>query len=228
MSRLTCLKCHVYRCPPGQREAARAALEEWGPWGENPGDPESPVDGQTGLAEATCGTVPYLAVALRRAAPGASWVAWERPGRIIAFTPALGPHEGECDGSGEFRIGSSGWEDLRARHSGEALIQALDAALGGPWARDYAARIPGSPRKARNGARRARLPAGRGGRVVTLEAPGGVRRSFAVAGEDTLTVLVDGHPVLGVDRHGPGFWVGEEEWHRIPPRPGPAAGPELA
>ena len=85
----TYLKCHVYDCPEDQREAARAALEQWG-WGEYVDDPESPVDGMTAAPETLCDTVPDIATALRTSAPGASWVAWEEPttghpGRAAAF-----------------------------------------------------------------------------------------------------------------------------------------------
>lgn len=146
----TYLKCHVYDCPEDQRDAARAALDEWGPWGEYQDDPESPVDGWTVAMDIVCDTVPDIAAALREAAPGASWVTWEEPcatgpGRAIAFTPALGEHHGECDRSGEILVGRFDFEALRAQHRGEALITAVDAALGGPWARDYAARVPARP-----------------------------------------------------------------------------------
>lgn len=143
----TFLKCHIYDCPEDQREAARAALEEWGPWGEYEGDPESPVDGWTTATDIPCDTVPDIATALRAAAPDASWVTWEEPsiagaGRAIAFTPALGMYDGECDRSGQIVIGSSDFEALRAQYADEeVLITAIDAALGGPWARDYAARV---------------------------------------------------------------------------------------
>lgn len=147
MSDRTRLKCHVYDCPEDQREEARAALEQWGEWGEYEGDPESPVDGLTAVAAITCDTVPDIAAALRKAAQGASWITWEEPaatgpGRVIAFTPALGEHRGRCDVSGQTLIGRSDFDALRVHHSGEALITALDTALGGPWARDYAARVP--------------------------------------------------------------------------------------
>jgi hypothetical protein len=147
MSDRTYLKCHVYDCPEDEREAARAALDEWGPWGEYEDDPESPVDGRTTAPNAPCDTVPDIAAALRKAGPGASWVTWEEPetpgpGRAIAFTPALGQHDGECDGSGEILISRAAFERLRGQHAGDALITALDSALGGPWARDYAARVP--------------------------------------------------------------------------------------
>jgi hypothetical protein len=149
MSDRTFLKCHVYDCPGDQREAARAALGQW-EWGEYEDDPESPVDGWTAAPDVSVDTVPDVAAALRKAAPGASWVAWEEPGttgpgRAIAFTPALGEHEGECDRAGEILIGRSDFEALRAQHAGEALITAIDTALGGPWARDYAARVPAGP-----------------------------------------------------------------------------------
>jgi hypothetical protein len=146
----TCLKCHVYNCPEDQEEAARAALDQWGPWGEYEGDTDSPVDGLTTATNTACDTVPDIAAALREAAPGASWVTWEEPttghpGRAIAFTPALGEHGGECDASGDMLVSRSGFEALRAQHAGEAPNSALDIALGGPWARDYAARVPARP-----------------------------------------------------------------------------------
>lgn len=139
----TYLKCHVYDCPDGQRTAARAALEEWGPWGEYEDDPESPVDGWTVAMDVPCDTVPGIAAALRAAAPGASWVTWEeptgtRPGRVAAFTPALGQYDGQCDASGETLVGLSDFSALREEHTGKALISAIDAALGGPWARHLA------------------------------------------------------------------------------------------
>jgi hypothetical protein len=67
-------------------------------------------------------------------------------------------------------------------------------------------------------------PAARSGRAVTIEAPGGTRQAFGVAGDDTLTVLVDGQPVLGVDKDGPGCWDGDQ-WRRLRHRP-PALAPE--
>lgn len=143
----TYLRCHVYDCPQDQRAAARAALDQW-EWGDSD-DPESPVDGLAVATDIPVDTVSSIAAALREAAPGASWVTWEEPdpapGRAIAFTPELGQHEGECGPTGEVLIGRSAFEELRAQHDGEALINAIDAALGGPWARDYAARVPAGP-----------------------------------------------------------------------------------
>lgn len=60
----------------------------------------------------------------------------------------------------------------------------------------------------------------RPGRAVIIEAPGGDTLAYGLAGDDTLTVLVDGHPVLGIDKDGPGHWHGDQ-WHRLPvPEPG--------
>lgn len=54
------------------------------------------------------------------------------------------------------------------------------------------------------------------GRIVVLTDAGGDEHWFEVAGDDdTLTVTVDGVPVLGVDRRGPGFWPDGETWMRI-------------
>lgn len=145
----TYLHCHVYDCPEDQRNAARAALAGWAPWGQKEeGDPESPLDGRTARGNVPCDTVPDIAAALRKAAPGASWVIWEEPsddspgpGRSIAFTPALGEHEGECDASGDLLLSRSEFEALRSRHPGNALITAIDHALGGPWEDHYSARV---------------------------------------------------------------------------------------
>jgi hypothetical protein len=146
----TFLNCHVYDCPDSEQAAAREALGEWGPWGEYVHDPESPLDGLTTLPDVTCDTTPDIAAALRKAAPGASWITWEEPGtagpgRAIAYTPTLGEHDGECDASGDMLVSRSSFAALRAQHAGAALIAAIDAALGGPWARDYAARVAAEP-----------------------------------------------------------------------------------
>jgi hypothetical protein len=51
---------------------------------------------------------------------------------------------------------------------------------------------------------------------VTVAAPDGTEQRYRVSGDETLTVLVEGQPVLGVDRHGPGRWIGDE-WRRLYP-----------
>lgn len=55
-----------------------------------------------------------------------------------------------------------------------------------------------------------------GGRSVRVEASGGDIATFAVTGDATLTVLVDGAPVLGVDAAGAGTWPDGEQWQRRP------------
>lgn len=58
-------------------------------------------------------------------------------------------------------------------------------------------------------------PAGEPGREVTVVAPDGTGHHFTVAGDDaTLTVLVYGEPVLGIDQGGAGRWTGET-WLRL-------------
>lgn len=51
---------------------------------------------------------------------------------------------------------------------------------------------------------------------VVVAAPDGTEQRHRVSGDQTLTVLVDGQPVLGVDRRGPGRWIGDE-WQRLYP-----------
>lgn len=102
MSDRTYLKCHVYNCPEDQQEAARAALEQWGSWGEYEDDPESPVDGMTTAMDIACDTVPDIAAALRKAAPGAS-IAGEQPADV--------------------RTARSPGDPGRVRHGAESLVQ---------------------------------------------------------------------------------------------------------
>ena len=54
------------------------------------------------------------------------------------------------------------------------------------------------------------------GREVFIEAPGREEHRFVLTGDDTVLVLVDGEPALGVDQHGPGRWYGEM-WQRLHP-----------
>ena len=54
------------------------------------------------------------------------------------------------------------------------------------------------------------------GRIVTVHAPDGAARCYAVAGGQTMAVDVDGVPVLGIDAGGPGRWYADQ-WQRIDP-----------
>jgi hypothetical protein len=63
---------------------------------------------------------------------------------------------------------------------------------------------------------RAGATAGPPGLHVVVAAPDGTEHHYRVSGDSTLTVLVEGQPVLGVDRHGPGRWIGEQ-WQRLYP-----------
>jgi hypothetical protein len=49
---------------------------------------------------------------------------------------------------------------------------------------------------------------------VVVAASDGTEHHHRVSGDSTLTVLVDGQPVLGIDQHGPGRWIGEQ-WQRL-------------
>ena len=59
-------------------------------------------------------------------------------------------------------------------------------------------------------------PVDSAGREVVIEAPGREEHHFVLAGDDTVLVLVDGEPTLGIDREGPGRWCGEV-WQRLHP-----------
>ncbi|GIF74163.1 MULTISPECIES: hypothetical protein [Asanoa] len=54
------------------------------------------------------------------------------------------------------------------------------------------------------------------GREVVIEVPGRQPDRLVVVGDDTLTVLVDGRPAVGVDASGPGHWPDGETWERLP------------
>lgn len=58
--------------------------------------------------------------------------------------------------------------------------------------------------------------AGSPGRHVVVAAADGTEHRYRVSGDGTLTVLVDGRPVLGIDRHGAGRWIGDQ-WQRLYP-----------
>lgn len=53
-------------------------------------------------------------------------------------------------------------------------------------------------------------------REVVVQAPGRVEHRFALDGDDTVLVLVDGEAALAVDRHGPARWYGQV-WQRLDP-----------
>ena len=54
------------------------------------------------------------------------------------------------------------------------------------------------------------------GVIVTVHAPDGAARCYAVTGEQAMTVDVDGVPVLGIDAEGAGRWYADQ-WQRIDP-----------
>ncbi|MEV4212606.1 hypothetical protein [Micromonospora sp. NPDC049662] len=56
----------------------------------------------------------------------------------------------------------------------------------------------------------------RTGREVVIEASGRQPDRLVLRGDDTLTVLVDGRPSVGVDVGGPGHWPDGESWERLP------------
>lgn len=53
------------------------------------------------------------------------------------------------------------------------------------------------------------------GREVAIEAPGEHTHHLRLAGDDTLLVLVDGRPAVGIDVHGPGHWRDGGVWERL-------------
>ncbi|MEN3308853.1 MAG: hypothetical protein V7603_5055 [Micromonosporaceae bacterium] len=56
------------------------------------------------------------------------------------------------------------------------------------------------------------LPAGR---EVVIEAPGGQQHHVWLTGDDTMVVLIDGEPAIGVDVDGPGHWRDGGVWERL-------------
>lgn len=52
-------------------------------------------------------------------------------------------------------------------------------------------------------------------RIVNIAAPGGSVYRFRIAGEETLTVEIDGKPTVGVDKDGAGYWPDGETWTRL-------------
>ena len=92
--------------------------------------------------------------------------------------------------------------DTALSAAGVALRAAATATSPGPAQPDHPAHPGGAP--------------GAPGPQVTVVAPDGTQHCFTVTGDHNMTVLVDGEPVLGVDRHGPGRWIGEQ-WQRLHP-----------
>lgn len=147
----------------------------------------------------------------------------------VAITPAgtliAGPYgeDGSIAGDGQaVAAGATAWHRACWETSGKPLeyrgpcVSARDQG----WFFLPGAHDRPDPRRARpdpagsQGTAERRQATGRG-RVVTVEAPGGIRFSCPVGGDGTLTVLVDDEPVLGVDEHGAGHWH-DDEWHRLP------------
>ena len=112
------------------------------------------------------------------------------------------------DGESLFQAAMAIWGNLSLTHYDTALsaagaaLAAVAATGSGPAQPDPPAAgsdIPGSP-----------------AREVVVTAPDGARHCFTVTGDDTMMVLVDGEPVIGVDQDGPGRWYGED-WQRMYP-----------
>jgi hypothetical protein len=61
------------------------------------------------------------------------------------------------------------------------------------------------------------IPAGPGGRdgEVVIELPGAAVLPVTLAGDDTVVVLVDGVPLVGLDPAGAGWWPDGQTWQRL-------------
>lgn len=52
-------------------------------------------------------------------------------------------------------------------------------------------------------------------RSLVVERDGHAEHTIAISGEDTVTLILDGQPLIGVDVDGFGLWRGDEEWERL-------------
>ena len=179
---------HLYACPEDQRAAAAAALDAEDLYFEFENDAVAAA-GQLSLTrpyfaeEYPVGSLGDCARAVREAAPGCSYVAWEEPGttgpgEIHAYTPVLGLFTAASAGQGEAfftlpeataAIWGTGRPGrlrrlLPARRS--RVAARLHHAMGGPWMDDW--------ESCRDAALRA---AGTGG--LTVQCASGTPRQYA-------------------------------------------------
>lgn len=151
MPDLTNFQIHVYACPHEQQPAVLALLEEHdlciGCDSARP--PRAPLSltSQYGANGFTVGDGAGIARRLREAAPGCSFMAWEDPayeypGSVEAYAPALGAYSGSCDGAGLTVLTFSEIAAVVAALPGDVtrdgILAALAAATGDAWYRDWA------------------------------------------------------------------------------------------
>jgi hypothetical protein len=115
------------------------------------------------------------------------------------------------EGESLYKAAIAIWSNLNPQTTHfDTALSAAGAALSAAAAPRPGAVQPDHPARASSGTPDS--PA----REVVVVAPDGSRHCFTVTGDDDVTVLVDGEPVLGVDQHGPGRWYGEQ-WQRLHP-----------
>jgi hypothetical protein len=140
----TYLRCYLYACPEGERDAAATAMDY-----EN----MSESDGAWVNSDASSDSSASLASALRDAAPGASWVLWEDPvtdtGMLYARTPELGDFSATCNGGGDVVLTHTEVSEVIDKVASEwkghggaltmaaAITAAVDRAMGIPWMNDW-------------------------------------------------------------------------------------------
>ncbi|MGC5309975.1 hypothetical protein [Micromonospora zamorensis] len=52
-------------------------------------------------------------------------------------------------------------------------------------------------------------------RSLVVQRDGHAEHASSISGEDSVTLLLDGHLVIGVDLDGLGLWCGDEEWEQL-------------
>jgi hypothetical protein len=153
----TWFRVHVYACPDDQIEAvAKLLLDDEGLAYEyvdvDVGDNGVSLNDPLTAAEwPTDHSIEPLAVKLREAAPGASWVMWTDPasadpGQLCAYVPELGPYgPAACNAGGDvlFTLAQvvAAIEQITrpAALSGQVALAVYEA-MGGPWEYDWEAR----------------------------------------------------------------------------------------
>jgi hypothetical protein len=155
----TWFRVHVYACPDDQFEAvAKLLLDDEGLAYEYVDvDVDDIADAGVSLNDPltaaewpTEHSIEPLAVKLREAAPGASWVMWTDPssgglGQLCAYAPELGPYGPvACDAGGDvvFTLAQVVTAIEQGTRPGEASGQGalvVYEAMGGPWKYDWEA-----------------------------------------------------------------------------------------
>jgi hypothetical protein len=137
----------IYACPASERPAAQAVVTSRGlrpDWGAEDDGGQLTLIFPYAAEELTADAGPDLCRALRKAAPGASFVMWQDPwtagdpGDLIAYAPALGIFGGRCDGGGDVVLSFAEiWSVLSSPAGRADPAAALAHAAGEPWAEDY-------------------------------------------------------------------------------------------